>query len=158
SNSIPSGRDRDNEVTRAWLRCVRFQGAVTLMGGLGQTTLTGLTGAIKMALTLSSSAFTPGGSIPVEYTCEGKDVAPALEWSGAPAGTKSLVLIMDDPDAPDPQAPKMTYVHWVLYDIPPGVTGIPRGGPTPAGARDGKNDWKKTGYGGPCPPRGGIAT
>jgi Raf kinase inhibitor-like YbhB/YbcL family protein len=107
-----------------------------------------------MAMTLSSPAFAPGGPIPAEYTCDAANVAPALQWSGAPAGTKSFVLIVDDPDAPDPKAPKMTYVHWVVYDIPASVAGIPRGGQTPAGAHDGKNDWKKTGYGGPCPPIG----
>ena len=107
-----------------------------------------------MALTLSSPVFANNGSIPREYTCDDADVAPALVWSGAPQGTKSFALIVDDPDAPDPKAPKMTYVHWVLYDIPASASGIPKGGATPAGARDGKNDWKKTGYGGPCPPIG----
>ena len=102
---------------------------------------------------LTSSAFTHGGNIPAEYTCESDDVSPALEWTGMPAGTGSLVLIVDDPDAPDPKAPKMTYVHWVLYDIPTSATGIPRGGKV-TGARDGTNDWKRTGYGGPCPPIG----
>jgi len=107
-----------------------------------------------MALTLTSPAFKHNGSIPAEYTCDDADNAPALQWSSAPAGTKSFALIVDDPDAPDPKAPKMTYVHWVLYDIPPSATGIPKGGKSPAGARDGKNDWKRTGYGGPCPPIG----
>ena len=107
-----------------------------------------------MALTLRSPAITQGGEIPAEYTCDSTDVAPELRWSEAPTATKSFVLIVDDPDAPDPKAPRMTYVHWVLYDIPAELTGIPRGGQTPAGARDGKNDWKKTGYGGPCPPIG----
>jgi Raf kinase inhibitor-like YbhB/YbcL family protein len=105
-------------------------------------------------LTITSTAFTHGGSIPGEYTCDASDTAPELQWSGAPSGTKSFALIVDDPDAPDPKAPKMTYVHWVLYDIAPNTTGIPKGGRTPAGARDGKNDWKRTGYGGPCPPIG----
>ena len=103
---------------------------------------------------ITSSAFTHGGSIPVEYTCESSDVAPALDWTGAPPGTGSFALIVDDPDAPDPKAPKMTYVHWVLYDIPTSASGIPRGGQLPSGAREGKNDWKRTGYGGPCPPIG----
>ena len=100
-----------------------------------------------MALQIESSAFKHNGAIPREYTCEGKDAAPPLKWAGAPAGTKSFALIVDDPDAPDPKAPKMTYVHWVLYDLPPNVTG-------PTAARDGKNDWKREGYGGPCPPIG----
>ena len=105
-------------------------------------------------MTITSPAFTHEGAIPAEYTCDDADTASELAWSGAPAGTKSLALIVDDPDAPDPKAPKMTYVHWVLYDMPPTSTGIPKGGKTPAGARDGKNDWHRTGYGGPCPPIG----
>lgn len=105
-----------------------------------------------MALTLKSAAFLDGAEIPRVHTCEGTDTAPALEWSGAPSGTKSFALIVDDPDAPDPNAPKMTYVHWVLFDIPASVKRLE--GKTPAGARDGLNDWKRTGYGGPCPPIG----
>jgi Raf kinase inhibitor-like YbhB/YbcL family protein len=105
-------------------------------------------------LTLSSSAFTDGGAIPVQYTCEGQDTAPPLAWSGLPAGTKSLALVVDDPDAPDPKAPKRTYVHWVLYDIPPTAPGLPEGGALPPGTREGRNDWDRTGYGGPCPPIG----
>ncbi|HEU4994956.1 MAG TPA: YbhB/YbcL family Raf kinase inhibitor-like protein [Gemmatimonadaceae bacterium] len=107
-----------------------------------------------MALNLKSAAFSHNGAIPKEHTCEGADMAPDLSWSGAPANTKSFALIVDDPDAPDPKAPKMTYVHWVLYDIPATATGIVKGGETPAGARDGKNDYKRTGWGGPCPPIG----
>lgn len=103
---------------------------------------------------LVSSAFAAGGAIPRLHTCEGKDVAPPLAWSETPAGTKSFALIVDDPDAPDPAAPKMTWVHWVLYDIAPAVRALAEGGSTPAGAHDGKNDWKRTGYGGPCPPVG----
>jgi Raf kinase inhibitor-like YbhB/YbcL family protein len=100
-----------------------------------------------MPLQIKSSAFANNGAIPREHTCEGKDSAPPLSWSGAPAGTKSFALIVDDPDAPDPKAPKMTYVHWVLYDMPPTATG-------PVKARHGRNDWKREGYGGPCPPIG----
>ena len=110
-----------------------------------------------MPLTLTSPAFQHQGKIPRKYTCEGDDVSPALAWSGAPTGTRSFALIVDDPDAPDPQAPKMTYVHWVLYDIPASATGLPEdaaGGSLPEGAREGVNDWKRTGYGGPCPPIG----
>ena len=108
-----------------------------------------------MALTLTSPAFGPGAGIPARYTCEGEDVSPALAWSGVPPGTRSLVLIVDDPDAPDPRAPKTTWVHWVLYDLPPASTGLPEDARTlPAGAREGRNDWKRTGYGGPCPPVG----
>jgi Raf kinase inhibitor-like YbhB/YbcL family protein len=110
-----------------------------------------------MALTIKSSAFAPNGAIPIKFTCEDDDVSPALEWSGVPPGAKSLALIVDDPDAPDPAAPKMVYVHWVLYDVPPTVRGLPEGvksGQLPKGAREGTNDWKRLGYGGPCPPIG----
>jgi len=108
-----------------------------------------------VTLTLKSAAFQANGDIPREYTCDGGDASPPLEWSGAPAGTKSFALIVDDPDAPDPKAPKMTYVHWVLYDIPASATTLPKGGKSlPSGSREGINDWKRTGYGGPCPPVG----
>jgi Raf kinase inhibitor-like YbhB/YbcL family protein len=104
---------------------------------------------------ISSSAFQNNGAIPRQHTCEGADVSPPLAWTGVPANAKSLVLIVDDPDAPDPNAPKMVYVHWVVYDIPPSTPGIDEGAKQlPAGARDGTNDWKRTGYGGPCPPIG----
>jgi len=110
-----------------------------------------------MAFALTSSAFAPGGAIPAQFTCEGSDVSPPLEWTGPPAGTKGLVLIVDDPDAPDPKAPRMTWVHWVLYNLPPAAGRLAQGVPTsalPEGTREGKNDWKRTGYGGPCPPIG----
>jgi len=108
-----------------------------------------------MSLTLKSPAFAPGAEIPTVHTCEGADTSPALEWSGLPAGTRSLALIVDDPDAPDPKAPKMTWVHWVLHDIPPGATGLAEAVRSlPPGAREGLNDWQRTGWGGPCPPRG----
>jgi hypothetical protein len=104
---------------------------------------------------ISSPAFAPQGEIPSRHTCEGEDLAPPLQWSGIPAGAASLVLIVDDPDAPDPAAPRMTWVHWVLYDMAPGSTGLPEGGrPLPAGTREGLNDWKRHGWGGPCPPIG----
>lgn len=106
-----------------------------------------------MALELTSPAFDANASIPREHTCEGADTPPPLRWSGAPAEAKSVALIVDDPDAPDPNAPKRTYVHWVVYDIPPTATSL-EGGSLPAGARDGTNDWNRTGYGGPCPPIG----
>jgi len=104
---------------------------------------------------LSSSAFAPRGKIPRRYTCEGEDLAPPLQWSGVPERAASLVLIVDDPDAPDPAAPQRTWVHWVLYDISPAASGLPEGGrPLPAGTREGLNDWNRRGYGGPCPPIG----
>ncbi len=110
-----------------------------------------------MALNLSSTAFQSNTAMPVHYTCDGGDISPPLSWTGVPVNSKSLVLIVDDPDAPDPAAPKMTWVHWVLYDIPPGVSGLPEGvapGDLPPGTLEGLNDWKRTGYGGPCPPIG----
>jgi Raf kinase inhibitor-like YbhB/YbcL family protein len=107
-----------------------------------------------MSLSIASSAFSHNGAIPSQYTCDGPDHVPPLSWSGAPGGTKSLALIMDDPDAPDPAKPQRVYVHWVVYDIPAATTGIPEGGRLPAGARVGKNDWGKAKYGGPCPPIG----
>ncbi|MGQ0384445.1 MAG: YbhB/YbcL family Raf kinase inhibitor-like protein [Gammaproteobacteria bacterium] len=110
-----------------------------------------------MTLSITSNAFAHNASIPRLYTCQGKDISPALAWTGLPAGTKSLALIVDDPDAPDPKAPKMTWVHWVLYNIPPSAAGLPDAIPParlPAGTKEGTNDWKRTGYGGPCPPIG----
>jgi Raf kinase inhibitor-like YbhB/YbcL family protein len=110
-----------------------------------------------MALTLTSPAFPHNGAIPQHYTCQGADESPPLEWKGAPAATKSLALIVDDPDAPDPKAPRMTWVHWVLYNIPPTATSMKQAIKTselPADTREGSNDWKRTGYGGPCPPIG----
>jgi Raf kinase inhibitor-like YbhB/YbcL family protein len=110
-----------------------------------------------MTLVLTSSAFTHQGSIPRKYTCEGDDVSPPLAWSGAPANTKSFALVVDDPDAPDPAAPKRTYVHWVLYDLPATAGVLPEGAVAsalPPGTREGTNDWGRTGYGGPCPPIG----
>lgn len=110
-----------------------------------------------MSLTITSTAFAHNGEIPALYTCEGKDISPPLAWTGVPAGTKSLSLIVDDPDAPDPAAPQMTWVHWVLYDIPPAAAGLAESiapAALPAGTREGINDWKRTGYGGPCPPIG----
>src|SRR5688572_12078361 len=108
-----------------------------------------------MALTITSPAFKHNSAIPSLYTCDGRDIAPALEWKGVPDGTKSLVLIVDDPDAPDPKAPKMTWVHWLLYNLPPTARGLPEGATTkdlPPSTLEGVNDWKRTGYGGPCPP------
>lgn len=108
-----------------------------------------------MALSLSSPAFGMGEAMPTIHTCQGHDVSPPLTWSGLPTGTRSLALIVDDPDAPDPAAPKMTWVHWVLYNLPVAATGLPQGvAQLPAGTAEGLNDWQRTGYGGPCPPIG----
>ncbi|GAC1330603.1 MAG: YbhB/YbcL family Raf kinase inhibitor-like protein [Collimonas sp.] len=110
-----------------------------------------------MIMMLNSPAFSQDGLIPRRYTCEGEDISPELVWSGLPPATRSLALIVDDPDAPDPAAPQTTWVHWVLYNIPPEADGLDAGIPEaklPAGTRDGLNDWNRTGYGGPCPPIG----
>jgi Raf kinase inhibitor-like YbhB/YbcL family protein len=106
-----------------------------------------------MLLDITSAAFAHGGMIPQKYTCDGMDVSPPLAWSGVPEGTKTLALISDDPDAP-----VGTWVHWVLYNIPAGVTELPEGIPSDAtlknGAKHGITDFKRLGYGGPCPPGG----
>ena len=108
-----------------------------------------------MALQLTSSAFTHGGAIPRAYTCEGEDISPPLTWSAAPPGTRSFALIVDDPDAPDPKAPRMTWVHWVVCNLPAETTGLNEAATNlPAGALAGLNDWKRAAYGGPCPPIG----
>jgi len=106
-----------------------------------------------MALELSSSAFQEGGEIPTKYTCEGQDVSPTLTWGKPPAGTQSLALIVDDPDAP-----VGVFTHWVLFNLPADSRGLPEAMPTqaqlPDGSLQGKNDFGKIGYGGPCPPPG----
>lgn len=106
---------------------------------------------------LTSTAFAHEGEIPERFTCDGENISPDLQWSGLPSGTKSLALIVDDPDAPDPAAPTMVFVHWVLYNLPPDIDGLPVGTNAdnlPAGALEGINDFNRTGYGGPCPPSG----
>jgi len=111
----------------------------------------------KKMVTLTSKSFLQNGEIPIRHTCDGQDISPQLSWTEVPAGTKSLVLIVDDPDAPDPAEPKMTWVHWVLYNIPLNISDLPEGVTReglPSGSLEGINDWKRTGYGGPCPPIG----
>lgn len=104
---------------------------------------------------LISSAFTHHSHIPARYTCDQSDLSPPLAWSGIPPQAKSLALIVDDPDAPDPAAPQRTWVHWVLYNIPTHITGLAEGvKELPTDTREGLNDWQRTGYGGPCPPIG----
>jgi len=108
-----------------------------------------------MALSIHSTAFADNDIIPQKYTCQGRDLSPPLEWFDIPEGTRSLALIVDDPDAPDPRAPSMTWVHWLLYNLPPDCNGLPETAKTlPPGTFEGVNDWKRTGYGGPCPPIG----
>jgi Raf kinase inhibitor-like YbhB/YbcL family protein len=110
-----------------------------------------------MAFILTSHALPTTAQSPSNTLCEGADISPPLRWSGAPQGTKSFALIIDDPDAPDPRAPKMTCAHWVVYDIPAEAQGLPEDAANsglPAGVMQGLNDWKRAGYGGPCPPIG----
>ena len=110
-----------------------------------------------MTLTLASASFQPNGLIPLRHTCDGDDLSPPLSWAGVPANAQSLVLIVDDPDAPDPAVPKMTWVHWLLYNLPPQAHELPEGAQAsklPPGTLQGLNDWRRTGYGGPCPPVG----
>lgn len=110
-----------------------------------------------MPFTLSSPSFENESEIPVRHTCEGDDVSPAIDWTGAPRGTKSFVLIVDDPDAPDPAAPKRVWTHWVLYDMAETAGGLEEDvspDDLPDGTREGLNDWNRTGWGGPCPPIG----
>lgn len=110
-----------------------------------------------MPLTIKSTAFEHGAEIPDRYTCKGDDVSPPLNWQGIPEAARSLVLIVDDPDAPDPLAPKMVWVHWVLYNIPADISSLAEhttSSTLPTGAIEGINDWQRPGYSGPCPPVG----
>ena len=135
----------------------RLLAGAALLGLIGVLPLQTYAEEKVMKLNITSSAFAHDSAIPRQYTCEGKDVSAPLAWSGVPATAKSLVLIVDDPDAPDPAAPKMTWVHWVLYNIPASAVGLPEAvmaAHLPKGTLEGTNDWRRTGYGGPCPPIG----
>ena len=139
-------RKRDQGVSRSRAAIA----ALLAVGAIGLT-------AAEESMKLTSTAFADHQPIPKIYTCEGKDVSPPLAWSGVPAKAKSLALIVDDPDAPDPAAPRMTWVHWVLYDIPVAAVALSQGvssSALPKGTLEGRNDWDRTGYGGPCPPVG----
>jgi Raf kinase inhibitor-like YbhB/YbcL family protein len=129
------------------LACGVLPLAMTLISQAAETTTKG-------AISLTSSAFAEGTAIPREYTCQGRDISPSLKWTGVPSETKSLALIMDDPDAPTG-----TWVHWVLYDLAPSMTELPEGLSAkehiaPGSGKEGLNDFKRSGYGGPCPPAG----
>ena len=104
---------------------------------------------IPAEFTLTSSAFTDGGPIPGQYSCDGRDVSPPLAWSGVPAGTEALLLTVTDPDARD-------FVHWIAWNLPPELGGLAEGasGTLPSGGLEGRNDFGRTGWGGPCPPSG----
>ena len=118
-----------------------------LVGCLGQTTTQSEEGGVDMSIQITSIAFSEAGKIPSLYTCDDQNVSPPLAWTGVPSNTISLALVMDDPDAPSG-----TWVHWVLYNLPPDITSLEQG--KNGGGTEGKNDFNRTGYGGPCPPRG----
>jgi Raf kinase inhibitor-like YbhB/YbcL family protein len=110
-----------------------------------------------MVFAVSSPAFDHEGEIPSLYTCDGRDISPPLHWREFPPQTQSFALIVEDPDAPDPANPRLTWVHWMLYNIPPSTDSLPEDvtlSGLPAGTLEGLNDWRRTGYGGPCPPIG----
>src|SRR5262249_52824151 len=145
SISIPTSSRVPTRSSASW-SCILFAASLIILWGNA-----------AMAMTLKSPAFQQNGHIPSKYTCEGEDVSPPLAWEDAPNGAKSLVLIIDDPDAPDPKAPKMVWVHWVVYNMPPDTKSLPENAGKarlPLGALLGLNDFQKTGYGGPCPPIG----
>ena len=129
------------------------QGGGANRNGPGAAGTPAAKGGEKVALKLTSTAFEDGGLIPSKYTCDGEDVSPPLAWSGVPDGAKTLALVADDPDAPHG-----TWVHWVVYQIPAAERGLAENAPKTealaSGARQGKNDFGKVGYGGPCPPSG----
>jgi Raf kinase inhibitor-like YbhB/YbcL family protein len=115
-----------------------------------QASATPLAGESGMPLQLTSPAFTQGGPIPLRFSCDGEDLSPALQWTEPPPGTGSFALVMDDPDAP-----RGTWVHWVLFNLPAQTRGLPEGlADPPEGSRHGRNSWGRSGYGGPCPPGG----
>lgn len=156
---IPSHRQNDCRVRRIYLATAGIAAALVCISASANKN--GLHANAKeksvMSMTITSAAFPHNGEIPSRHTCDGQDSSPPLSWTPPPAGTKSLALIVDDPDAPDPAAPKMTWVHWVLYNIPPDTTGLPESvaaNNLPHGTLQGVSDWKRVGYRGPCPPVG----
>lgn len=150
---VSSSRTSGERVSSLWRRLALASAAGFILispATLAQT-------EARLTTTISSSTFGHNDPIPKKYTCDGQDVSPPLTWGGVPPSAKSLVLIVDDPDAPDPAAPKMTWVHWVLYNLPTVATGLAEAIAAmdlPSGTHEGLNDWKRTGYGGPCPPIG----
>ena len=126
---------------------------LAILGTLAFAAAAGSSSAQSAGFVLSSIAFEKGSPIPGRFTCDGLDLSPPLQWSGLPEGTKALALICDDPDAP-----VGTWDHWLIYNLPPALAGLPEGvgksAPLPTGSVEGKNSWGKLGYGGPCPPPG----
>lgn len=119
--------------------------------------LSGTRESIAMPMVIGSPSFEQNGAIPTRYTCDGLNISPPLTWTGVPEGAKSLALIVDDPDVPNPEVPKKTWVHWVLYNIPPDSNGLPESVAAeglPPGTLQGLNDWLNTHYQGPCQPAG----
>jgi Raf kinase inhibitor-like YbhB/YbcL family protein len=134
-------------MTVRWEWIVGMGMLLILAGCKGQESVPALEGANDMSIQITSSAYNDGGNIPRLYTCDDQNVSPPLAWTGVPTNTVSLALIMDDPDAPSG-----TWVHWVLFNLPPNLTSVEQG--KSGGGKDGVNDFGKLGYGGPCPPRG----
>jgi Raf kinase inhibitor-like YbhB/YbcL family protein len=127
-----------------WLISLLF---LFMAGCTDQESVSSQEGEMDMTIQITSSAYTEGGMIPRQYTCDDKNVSPPLAWTGVPTTTLSLVVIIDDPDAPSG-----TWVHWVLYNLPPELTSLDQG--ASGVGTEGKNDFNRTGYGGPCPPKG----
>jgi len=123
--------------------------ALTIAKAPPAPTVESVTGDQVMLFAITSPAFAPGEAIPVKFTCDGEDISPPLRWDTPPDGARSLVLIMDDPDAP-----VGTWVHWVVFNLPPDAPGLPENAELPKGSGSGQNSWGRLGYGGPCPPRG----
>ena len=127
---------------------------VTNHGGGAHGRAPGSTDAIAVRMRLTSPAFHDGEEIPQKYTCEGANISPPLAWTDVPPGTRSLALVVDDPDAPDPEAPTTTWVHWVIFDLPPKRKNLHENLGALAHGHVGLNDWKRAAWGGPCPPIG----
>ena len=147
---LPAISNEYGEIMKCW--CCIFPQLVLL-----SIIISANTEGVNTIMQLTSPSFENQKHVAKKFTCDGEDISPALEWSGAPAESKSFALIVDDPDAPDPANPRMTWVHWVLYNIPATVSALPEGVKDknlPKGTLQGLNDWKKSGYGGPCPPIG----
>lgn len=137
-----------------WTAAIGFALVLVSFGVAQNNLLTDKKEKAVMPLMLTSSSFLHGHIIPSRHTCYGVNVSPPLEWGGVPSGTQSLALIVDDPDAPDPAAPKMIWTHWVLYNIPPSVSGLAEGVAVKkvhADILSGVNDWHRADYDGPCP-------